>query len=118
MKKWTKQKVRTRLVRKGLFVTLPKPFTDLVNHQTQVSLYQTVDLYRTVLDYALFDLCGPDLADREEIFEWLNPRNSTDFDLCCELAMLNASKTRGMMLIFLDKFFPETVNEMTCYYKS
>lgn len=109
-KKITPQKLRARLVRKGFFTQLPYP--EGLNKE----LEGQVKLFRTLLDYTLFDATAREHAVRKDAIKQINPDSScaNDFNAMCSNAVLEASRTRLMMLNMLENFFPEVLVESSC----
>lgn len=105
MKNSTNQKVRGKLVRKGLFTQLPL---------NETKAEAEVLLFRTVLDRALFDMTGKDYEERLVLYDWLNINNN-DFNEVCNLADLIPTKVLHLFEIFIEKFFPEIKQEMSCH---
>lgn len=106
-----KQKVRSRLVRKGVFAQLP-----LINKDVEAENI----LFRTIIDGVLFDMTSDNIADRKEGLRWINPEISSEaaaFNTVCSLAGLKPQKTREMMLRILDNYFPEVFESTSCYFR-
>lgn len=99
------EKLRAKIIRKGLFVQLKYP-SKLVEKENK--------LFRTILDRALYDLTSSNKEHRKELIEWFNPNNQ-HFKEICYCASLNYLKTYNMVLFILQNFFPLILNELYCY---
>ncbi len=104
--KMPKSKIRAKIIRKGMFTQLPYTNKELEHEQR---------LFRTVIDYALYDATVDVKEVREEIFKWLE---HFDFKEVCYLAGLSHKHTYDMFLYFLENFFPKNYLEFCSYTSS
>jgi hypothetical protein len=105
-------KLRAKIVRKGIFTQLSynKPLDSEL-----YSLTKRINrMFRTVLDYALYDVTSANYKTREEVYDWLDEDNK-DFIFICELADLNPKQTYLMFMYFLNNFFKDVAKEFSCY---
>ena len=101
------KKLRAKIVRKGIFTQLYYPSKKLEREHR---------LFRTVLDYALYDLTGSVKEKREEVYTWLNLED-IDFITVCLCAGLDPIKVYNMFLYFLTNFFDKILEEFNCFNK-
>lgn len=104
----SQDKLRAKIIRKGLFSQLPFRDKDLENEQR---------LFRTVLDFAFYDGTGTKKGERKAFFIWLQKDNH-DFDEVCKYAGLDTSKTYAMYLYFMKNYFKDIYQEFTCFNKT
>lgn len=100
-------KLRAKLIRKGMFTQLPYINT-IIEHENR--------MFRTILDYALYDLLAPDENTRKDVVEWLHPNNN-DFKEVCLYACLEPLKVYNMFLFFIQYFTPHYLKEIYCHQK-
>lgn len=103
----TRKKLRAKIIRKGIFTQLK---------YSDVRLEREHRLFRTVLDYALYDVTGKHKNKKLEVLKWLNLKDQ-DFQMVCHLAGLNPRKTYVMFLYFLKNYFNEIYEEHSCLLK-
>lgn len=103
----TRKKLRAKIIRKGIFTQLK---------YSDVRLEREHRLFRTVIDYALYDATGKHKNKKIEVLKWLNLKDK-EFQMVCYLAGLNPSKTYAMFLYFLKNYFNEIYEEHTCLIK-
>ncbi len=108
LKRIQKSKLRAKIIRKGLF-------TQLIYKSKQVE--KENKLFRTVIDYALYDITDTKEELRKEIISWLHPNNK-DFILVCFCAGLKPLNVYNMFLFLLRSFFPQYLEELYCYQES
>ena len=108
LRKYPRKKLRAKIIRKGLFTQLPYLVKGLDCENR---------LFRTVLDYALYDLTSDKDEARLQAMQWFNPHN-TDFRVVCVLAGLNPLKAYNMTLFILKSFFKDIFEEFYCHQES
>lgn len=101
----SKKKLRAKIIRKGIFTQLSYP--DKVMEREN-------KMFRTALDYALYDLTGKKERRRKEVLEWLKTDN-VDFQLVCYYSGLDHLKVYAMFLFFLKNYFSEIYQEFYCH---
>lgn len=106
----TKEKLKSRLVRKGIFTQFPLEDRELERENR---------LFRTVIDYAIFDILSNDIEARNDAIKFFNPESSCaeNFNTICMLSGLHPEKTRGLVVHFVDNFFPEIFEETSCPFR-
>lgn len=100
----TRKKLRAKIIRKGIFTQLR--YKDVVVEREH-------RLFRTVLDYALYDVTGKHKNKKLEVLKWLNLKDQ-DFQMVCHLAGLDPNRTYAMFLFFLKNYFQEIYEEHYC----
>lgn len=106
-KKLDKNKIRAKLVRKGVFTLFP---------YVHKSLEKEHKFGRIVLDRALFYGTSKNPEYRKDFIHFINPESSCAeyFNTVSEVAGLYPTKTRQLLVSFVDKFFPEVFSETSC----
>lgn len=108
-KKITPDKLRARLIRKGVFTQFPIP-------EQMRDFEGEIKIARTLLDLALHEATSPEEELRKDAFKFMNPESScaNRFDLIAETALFYPHRARSMMLNLLDNFFPEVLVQTSC----
>lgn len=104
----SRKKLRAKIIRKGIFTQLK---------YMDVRIERENRLFRTVLDYALYDATGKHKNKKLEVLNWLDLKNE-DFQRVCYLAGLDIKKTYVMFLFFLRNYFQEIYEEHCCLIQS
>ena len=71
-------------------------------------------LFRTVLDYTLYDLTTSSKEVRKEVYDWLD-QDGDSFKEVCHLAGLPKENTYNMFLYFLENYFKKYYQEYSSY---